>query len=74
MLGPDDPLPSRPARILVAGSSGSGKTTLAALAGRALGVPHVEIDALFHGPGWTPRTTFVEDVQRFARTPSWVTE
>lgn len=37
----------------VVGSSGSGKSTLArTLAGR-LGVAHVELDALYHGPGWT---------------------
>ena len=29
LLGPADPLPHRPQRVLVAGSSGSGKTTLA---------------------------------------------
>jgi adenylate kinase family enzyme len=38
------------------GSSGSGKTTFAAeLAGR-LGVPHVELDALHHGPNWQEAT------------------
>ena len=74
VLGPEDPLPLRPSRVLVAGSSGSGKTTLAALVGRTLGLPHVEIDGLFHGPGWTPRPTFVEDVRRFAASPAWVTE
>lgn len=36
--------------------------------------PHVEIDALFHGPGWTPRETFSADVQRFSAEPTWVTE
>lgn len=41
---------------IIATASGSGKTTLAReLAGR-LGVPHVEIDALHHGPGWTDAT------------------
>ena len=29
---------------------------------------------LFHGPGWTPRATFVPDVHRFSRAPAWVTE
>jgi adenylate kinase family enzyme len=46
-------------RINVAGTSCSGKTTLAReLAGR-LGVPHVEFDALFWGPDWTPVPTDV---------------
>ncbi len=52
LLGPTDPLPHRPRRIVVAGTSGSGKTTLARRVGPVLDVPHVEIDALFHGPGW----------------------
>ncbi|MGE5273557.1 MAG: adenylate kinase [Verrucomicrobiota bacterium] len=39
-------------KISVIGSCCSGKTTLAAaLAGR-LGVPHIELDALHHGPNW----------------------
>jgi adenylate kinase family enzyme len=74
LLTADDPLPGCPRRILVAGTSGSGKTTLAARIGEILQVPHVEIDALFHGPGWTPRPTFEEDVRRFAEEPRWVTE
>lgn len=39
-----------------------------------LAVPHVEIDALFHGPGWTRLETFAADVDRFSVTPGWVTE
>jgi len=74
LLGPDDPLPRRPARVLVAGTSGAGKTTLAARIGSQLQVPHIEIDALFHGPDWVPRPTFVADVRRFADRPGWVTE
>jgi len=74
LLGPGDPLPRRPSRVLVAGASGAGKTTLAARIGALLGIPHVEIDALFHGPGWVPRPGFVDDVTRFAATPQWVTE
>lgn len=35
------------------GSSGSGKTTLARALAGALGVAHIELDAIFHGPGWT---------------------
>lgn len=74
LLGATDPLPHRPDRVVVAGTSGSGKTTLAARIAEALAAPHVEIDALFHGPGWTPRATFLEDVHRFTAGPTWVTE
>jgi adenylate kinase family enzyme len=74
LLGPTDPLPHLPRRALVAGTSGSGKTTLARRIGAVLDVPHVEIDALYHGPEWTPRPTFVADVHRFTAGPAWVTE
>ena len=74
MLTAADPLPHRPRRVLVAGTSGAGKTTLAARLGGAWGLRHVEIDALFHGPGWTPRPAFVADVEAFSRTDGWVTE
>jgi adenylate kinase family enzyme len=73
-LGPDDPLPRRPRRVLVTGASGSGKTTVAARIGAVLDIPHVEIDSLYHGPNWTPRESFVADVERFAATGCWVTE
>lgn len=39
-------------RIAVVGSSGAGKTWLASRLAVALGVPHVELDAIRHGPGW----------------------
>ena len=74
LLGPRDPLPRRPDRVLVAGTSGAGKTTLARVVARTLEIPCVELDALFHGPGWTPRPSFEADVHRFAAMPAWVTE
>lgn len=73
-LAATDALPARPQRVIVAGTSGSGKTHLAARIGAALQIPHVEIDALHHGPGWIKRATFEADVERFARSPKWVTE
>jgi adenylate kinase family enzyme len=74
LLGPRDALPRRPERVLVAGTSGAGKTTLAARVGQSLDLPHVEIDALFHGPGWTPRASFLAEVDAFSSGPRWVTE
>jgi adenylate kinase family enzyme len=74
LLGATDPLPHRPRRVLVAGTSGSGKTTLAARIAAAVQAPHVEIDSLFHGPGWVPRPSFEADVRRFGAGPTWVTE
>ena len=69
-----DPLPARPRRVLVTGCTGSGKSTLAVAVARRLGVPYVELDALFHGPGWVPRAEFVDDVTAFAATDAWVSE
>jgi len=40
-------------RIVIRGGSGAGKTTLARLLARHLNVPHVELDALHHGPNWS---------------------
>jgi adenylate kinase family enzyme len=69
-----DALPGRPHRVLVAGTSGSGKTTLGQQIGARAGVPHTEIDGLFHGPGWTPRPEFLDDVAQLMACPEWVTE
>jgi len=73
-LNATDELSTRPQRVIVAGTSGSGKTHLAARIGAALQIPHVEIDALHHGPGWAKRPEFEADVRRFAQAPQWVTE
>lgn len=69
-----DPLPSPPRRVLVAGVSGAGKTTLARRIAAITGGPHTEIDAIFHGPEWTPRPEFLADVHSLVGTGSWTTE
>ncbi|WP_101845380.1 adenylate kinase family protein [Zhihengliuella sp. ISTPL4] len=74
MLSADDPLPFRPARVLVAGVTGSGKTTLSRRLAALWDLHHVEIDGLFHGPDWTPRAEFLDDVRAFAAEERWVTE
>lgn len=74
MLTAADPLPTRPQRVLVAGVSGAGKTTLAGRLAQILGLPYTEIDSLYHGPGWVPRTDFMSDVDRLTQEPGWVME
>jgi hypothetical protein len=40
-------------RAVVQGTSGSGKTTFSTALAARMGVPHIELDALHHGPNWT---------------------
>lgn len=74
LLGPDDPLPRPPRRILVNGGSGAGKSTLARAVARALDLPYTEIDSLYHGPAWTTRPSFLDDVRAVAAGDRWITE
>jgi adenylate kinase family enzyme len=41
-------------RVSVVGNSGSGKSTLARELAARLGVPHLELDSVYHQPGWEP--------------------
>jgi adenylate kinase family enzyme len=43
-------------RVAVIGASCSAKTTLARELAARLDLPHVQLDALDHGPGWTEAT------------------
>lgn len=61
-------------RVLIAGISGAGKTTLARKLEARLGLPHHELDALHHGPGWVKRPQFEAEVEAFSAGPRWVTE
>jgi adenylate kinase family enzyme len=61
-------------RISVVGNSGSGKTTLAVEVAKALGVPHLELDSVFHQPDWEPldKGLFRARVAEFAAGDDWV--
>lgn len=74
MHSPAAPLPSPPKRVLVAGVSGAGKTTLARRIAALTGGPYTEIDALSHGPAWTPRPEFPAGVDTMVRGDAWTTE
>ncbi len=74
VLCADDRLPVDPRRVAVAGVSGSGKTTLAQQIAHLIGAEHIEIDALYHGPEWEPRPSFIEDVRALVATDTWTIE
>ncbi len=63
-------------RFSVIGSPGAGKSTFARRLAAAHGLPHVELDVLHWGPGWTE----VSDVVMRARVaeavaaPAWVVD
>lgn len=61
-------------RVSVVGNSGSGKTTLGRALARRLGVPFVELDAIFHQPGWQPLPAeeFVRRVEAVVAGDGWV--
>ncbi|MEH3153872.1 MAG: AAA family ATPase [Gordonia paraffinivorans] len=73
-MGWADELGHRPRRIAVAGVAGSGKTTACRRIAPVIGTGHIEIDGLFHGPNWTPRPAFVDDVRSLVAQDSWVVE
>ncbi len=74
LLGPADPLPHVPRRILVAGNAGSGKSTLCRRIAERHDLRRVELDSLYWGPRWTPRPEFRAEVAAFAVQDHWVTE
>jgi adenylate kinase family enzyme len=63
-------------RISVVGNSGSGKSWLAATLAVRLGVPHIELDALFHLPNWTelPADEFRRQVADLTAAEGWVVD
>ena len=63
-------------RIVVVGTSGAGKTTLASDLSRLLDTPHVELDALRHGPNWTetPDDIFRQKIADALAGQNWVVD
>jgi adenylate kinase family enzyme len=63
-------------RICVIGVTGSGKTTLAGRLANQLGLPLIELDALFWDPDWTPvdPDVFRSRVAEAAASEAWVAD
>ncbi|MEV0280819.1 adenylate kinase [Streptomyces sp. NPDC050610] len=60
--------------ILIVGICGAGKSTLARVLAHRLGLRHIEIDALRHGPRWSVRASFAQDVAALTATDGWVAD
>jgi adenylate kinase family enzyme len=65
-----------PARIAVVGTTCSGKTTVAKRLAERYGVPHIELDALHWGPGWSEPTAdeFRARVEEALNNECWVAD
>lgn len=63
-------------RISIVGVPGSGKTTIGRQLAASLDVPFVELDAIFHQPGWEalPRDLFRERVSEALDAGGWVVD
>ena len=61
-------------RVSVVGSSGSGKTTFGAALAARLGVPQIELDAIYWGPNWSTLDveTFQARVREATAADAWV--
>ena len=66
----------RSQRILIIGRTGSGKTTLARELAASIGVPHVELDALYFGPDFStvPLQVLRERTSVAIAGDRWVTD
>jgi adenylate kinase family enzyme len=63
-------------RIVVIGTTCAGKTTLARALGEKLNIPHIELDALYWGPGWvaSPTEAFRSAVAEALSGDAWTTD
>jgi len=72
---PLEPQPIPNLRVVIIGCSGSGKSRLAGKVHTQVGLPHLELDSVFHQPNWTPLPIqdFAKAVDGFMDAhPSWV--
>ena len=63
-----------PQRINVVGSSGSGKSTTARRISEKMGIPYLEMDAIYWKPNWQESDygEFLENLGRELDRPAWV--
>jgi adenylate kinase family enzyme len=63
-------------RVVIIGNSGSGKTTLAREVAGRLELPHLELDAVYHQPGWVPlpEPEFRRRITDFTDAEGWVVD
>jgi adenylate kinase family enzyme len=61
-------------RVVVIGMSGAGKSTVARRLAQLLELRHIELDALYWGPQWTPRPAFPDAVQAALQADGWVVD
>jgi adenylate kinase family enzyme len=63
-------------RVSVVGCTGSGKTTMARSIAASLDLPHLELDSVYHQPGWTPLPgdEFLSKVSEFTAQDRWVVD
>jgi adenylate kinase family enzyme len=61
-------------RVSVVGCSGSGKSTVGRRLARDLDVPYIELDSIYHQPGWVPlpRDEFRRRVAEMTAASGWV--
>src|SRR5688572_31237686 len=62
------------ARVAIVGTSCAGKSTLAHSLATELDVPHIELDATYWGPNWTPVAAeqFRHRIDQLTAQPRWV--
>jgi adenylate kinase family enzyme len=63
-------------RVSVVGSGGAGKSTFARRLAALLDAPHLEVDAVHHGPNWSPRPSaeIRAAVAEFCEADRWVVD